>query len=383
MDPLAQELSQTLNATRPVMAASILKTFGKVTAALFGVAWMVCMPVEMLLHRRMGKRYCNTFFVLTSFVLLGFLTAICLGIAPFARALLVGPPTLSAQPGAAMLGSPPPGLPRGMGSLSDLPGAGGAMLASPTKALQALEPHQSSARAFGALNLVALVAFIGHYIANRRRFGTQDQGHSCDFGIPWLIYPPALVAELLIPPKPRLRLLPSRGNADPLPLARVAAHPLQMIAQLREAVLHHLNCLRRGEVPHGPFNWLYIMYGQPVLLAGIGAALLALSASAAAFGVYLIVVALGMWFKGMVHQAEWRERAYDDMDNKLESEALRNWRAGSHASAIARQFTVPITTAILAKRVGNGNEPIMIGPDFDGVLSSDARDQQRGFRNAA
>lgn len=375
MDPVAQELGQALNAARPVMAASILKTFGKVTAFLFAIAWMICMPVEMLLHRRMGKRYCSTFFVALSLVVYVFVSFACLGAAPLARLIVVGPGVATEVP------MQPPSRHAASGAAPSFD-----WMLHPTRAKQAdrqaaLEAMRASLTAFGALNVMAMLAFVGHYIANRRRFGTQEQGHSCDFGIPWLIYPPK--AGKLVPPKPRLRLLPSQGNAEPLPLARSNAHPLQIVRQLREAVAHHLNCLRRDEPPHGPFNWLYLMYGEPLLLAAIGAVLFVASASIAAFGLYLVVVALGLWFKGLVHQAEWRERAYDDMDNKLEAEALRNWRSGSHASAIARQFTVPITAAILSKRVGRGDEPIMIGPDFDGVLSQGARDQQRGYRNAA
>lgn len=369
----AQELSQALNSARPVMAASILKTFGKITALLFGFAWMICMPIEMILHRRIGKRYCNTFFVAMSLVVLGFMSYACIGVAQFARLILLDSTAVS----KAQASGPRGALVDRQLSLDLIRNPSLVKQKAEQAAMEAMRP---SLIAFGLLNILAMLAFAAHYIANRRRFGTQEQGHSCDFGIPWLIYPP--LAAKLIPPKPRLRLQPRQGRLEPLPLARSHSYPLQIIRQLREAVTHHLNCLRRGEIPHGPFNWLYLMYGEPALLALIGAAMFIGSASIAAFGLYLVVVALGLWFKGLAHQAEWRERAYDDMDNKLESEALRAWRSGSHASAIARQFTVPITTAILAKRVARGDEPVMVGPDFDHVLTPEARDEQRAYRNA-
>ena len=46
----------------PLPAASVWKTFHKLSRLLYFSCWLVSLPTEVVLHGKIGKRYANTLF---------------------------------------------------------------------------------------------------------------------------------------------------------------------------------------------------------------------------------------------------------------------------------------------------------------------------------
>jgi hypothetical protein len=294
---------------KPTVAASVWKTFGVLTGLLYFGAWMISLPAELILHRRVGKRYMNSFFFACSFVLLSVITA------GLIHACLPGPIREIAAKGVEALPA----------------------------------PVAMSATTLGFVMLASIIAFAIHKFANRMRFGTPVQGHSFDAGIPHLAYLPfsQKVAKFLLdqmPPEP-----PEFASRPEASVMEMESFPLAVLKRFHRYVRHHLSALAEGAAPYGPVTWLVISIVEPLLLAAFGIALLASVSLATPFGWYLVLLAAAILFKALMHRADWMERAYNDVDQRLEAEALKQWRVGKPATAFSNVFTVPISEAVLPR----------------------------------
>ncbi|MFN0011719.1 MAG: hypothetical protein ACKVS8_08775 [Phycisphaerales bacterium] len=313
----------------PTPAASLWKTFGVFTKSCFGLAWLGCLPVELILHRNTGKRYANTAFFVIALLLLGLLAQLFAG------------PTISWTRAGKDAGVHATGM---------------------EEAAAALGP-------FAVLTVAALVAFFFHYCGNRERFGRDDQGHSFDLGIPLLVFPPWYPKE---PPEQPGEGVPADAPKPPAPppisTREGLAYPAAMSGQLGRMLRHHVDMLKSGESPYGMLSWYVIAFVEPMLLIACGVLFYFLS-SYSGFGVYLGIVGVGLFLKASILQAEWRERIYDDCDQRLEAEAMRNWRGGKPNTPLSRAFTVPVMRAALpSRRPIPDSGPVKAGPGFESLM---------------
>lgn len=325
------EMQLATKLLQPTLAASVWKTFRALTGLLLFLSWMISLPVELLLHRRIGKRYMNTVFAVVSYVMLAVLLSLCT--------------TSSARAGR-----------------------------SPMQLIEAMRINSQ----LSALLLSVPLAFVVHYVCNRRRFARPDQGHSLDSGIPWLIFPP-FARNLAASLRKRLTRKPADSSQAPhATVAEISAYAGSAWTRLREHVMTHLQATASGEPPHGPFTWLFVSIIEPLLLALGGLGLLMHSSGPNPLGLYLIIVAVAMVLKSTIHQAEWRERMYDEVDQRLEMNAMRNWRDGQKLTNLSPLFTVPVTKAVVVPS-GNNPAPLVSGPDFDHLLRPGAMLDQDGI----
>jgi hypothetical protein len=333
MDPEIQELAHWTKAT---LAAGTLKVFRTFTAVVNFFAWLLCLPLELILHRRIGKRYMCTPFVALALLLAGTITAFT-AINP-AMLRIIGTKVRAAIPTTAFATGT---LPL---SKSPVPII---MVSPPGWAMRCVVP-------------AATIAFALHYRANRKRFGTPDQGHSFDSGIPWLIFPfgfqKAAAAWLK-----QWVLLPA--STTPVSSTReLMAYPSSATRGFAAHFRHHLNLIATNRVPHGPFTWWVTSVLEPAVLFGLGV-LMCLPTGYDPFGAYLIIVGLAMAFKAAMREAEMRERIYDEVDGRLEIEVMRNIRADKPLSELSVAFTVPLSRAVMTNR---DNRTIVI-PDLSGA----------------
>lgn len=324
---------------QPSMAASVCKTFRKLTAVVLFIAWQLALPIELILHRRVGKRYMNTFFfVISLIVLTNFAEAVLSGVR-LARSS--GPTQKAAQLGTAPVKPPAP---------------------------DPLGP-------FGALTGMAGFAFVCHYLASRRRFGTEQQGHSLDPGVSWLVYPPfAAIALRPLARSWRARAWIAAGDPsiEPNP-RRLLAYPASQLHAIAGMIKRHLALLSVGAPPHGPLNWLCITVAEPLAIGLFGATLLRPQSGHHEFGVYLCLVAVAMLIKGSIHAADWRERIYDDMDARLESQALSSWRSGKPMAEISSAFTVPVASC-MPRSTASSPAVVGIPPGFEQLMAGTSPD---------
>lgn len=304
---------------QPTLAASVFNTFRKATAIVLFLAWQLALPVELILHRRIGKRYMNTFFFVVAMIGLTILAELWIG--------GIRPSSVPSRDDRIVLS------PRAAGKVSP-----------PSPAAVRI----SSLAPFAWLTSAAGIAFLCHYLANRGRFGTERQGHSLDVGIPWLIYPPlaASIVRRLVRSGWMQAWLTATESAPDANTRRLLAYPVSQSRALSAMLRHHLSVLIAGEPPHGPLTWLVVTIVEPLALAGVGVIVTRECEGYREFGWYLGAVAAAMIVKGCIHAADWRERIYDDMDARLESEAISHWRSGRPATALSSAFTVPIAAAV-------------------------------------
>ncbi|MFO0834385.1 MAG: hypothetical protein U0638_05395 [Phycisphaerales bacterium] len=291
----------------PTPAASVWRTLGKLPELLFAAAWLVALPVELIAHARVGKRYANTLFSLLAW-------AGSLALAAF----LMG-------------GIPDPDHPT------------------------------PQAIAFFLLFILSAYAFLLHHVDNRERFGTEWQGHSFDCGIPWFLHVGLWKLFARLP-------MPAASPLHSLNCKRLMGMPASTLPSLPAMLRHHAAMLVARRPPHGPFTWLCISVVEPVLLLAIGGVLLATAPMFKGFALYLGLVGAAMWLKASLHAAAWRERAYDDWDQHLEAHGLSIWRGGQLGGGFAPSFTIPLYSAIVPPPPTERPEPLQTPAGFEALM---------------
>lgn len=291
----------------PTPAASVWRTLGKLSELIFAAAWLVALPVELIAHARVGKRYSNTLFSLLAWAGSVVLSAFLMG------------------------GIPDP------------------------------DHSSSQAIAFFLLFILSAYAFLLHYVDNRERFGTEWQGHSFDCGIPWF-----LLAGLW---KLFARLPVAKANfPSSLNAKRLMGMPASTLPSLPAMLRHHAAMLASGRPPHGPFTWLCVSIVEPALFLAIGGVLFATAPAFKGFALYLGLVGAAMWLKASLHAAAWRERAYDDWDQHLEAHGLSIWRGGQMGGGFAPSFTIPLYSAIVPPPPTERPEPLQTPAGFEALM---------------
>lgn len=339
---------------KPTLGTSVLKTFRVVTGVLYLASWLIALPGELILHRRVGKRHMNSVVFGLSLILLTGLGVLAVR---------------GHQAWVTPSGIYPPGY------------------------VVPASPSSGSGIWFGFMFAGSLIAFACHYVANRRRFGQVDQGHSMDTGVPWLCYP-SITPERKNPfddsgagnltaesADPSLFDSEPKLADDPATLRTVAAYPMSVIRQLRGHLAEHTAKLKNGEVPYGAFAWLTLSTIEPCLLLVAGG-LFVIKSGTFGFGIYLGLVGIAMATKAAILAAEFKEKVYDDNDGRLEIEAMRRWREGKPLSAVSAAFTVPIMKAVLP---GKSAMAMTVGtPEgFESLVGNAAPSDENNFgRNA-
>jgi hypothetical protein len=310
---MSKELGEVF---RPAPAASIWNTFYKLSLLLCLGFWMLCLPAELILHRRVGKRYANTFFVAVSLFVLVAVAGVILGTTQAWESL----PSIH--------------------KLADV------------KWVRVEMPRWWEYAGFGVVLVAAVAAFAAHWIANRRRFATPDQGHSFDSGIPWVVYPPANLVnwardagagtqtdpESALPP-------PDASRRSSFQLKKILAFPDTLVESWKPEAEIHGRKLLDGQHPYGLFTWFTLSCLEPAALLIFGT--LIAFYGLLAFGAYLMLIGVCLFLKGQLAAAEWKERIYSERDHAIEVEAMRNLREGSPLDQVSRVFTVPVSRAVV------------------------------------
>lgn len=310
---MSKEVEELL---RPTPAATIWNTFYKLNLLACLALWILCLPTELMLHRRVGKRYANTFFVAVSlFVLIS-----------VAGVILASTQVWENQPAIHKLG--------------DL------------KKVHVEMPAWWQCAGFGVVLVGTVVAFGAHWIANRRRFATQDQCHSFDSGIPWAVYPPARLVDWArdagagTEPDTVSELPPPDISRRPTSqLKRMLAFPDTLIESWTPEIEKHGRKLLDNQHPYGPFTWLTLSCLEPAALLFFGAFIAIWGL--VPFGAYLMLIGACLLLKGRLSAAEWQERIYSERDHAIEVEAMRALREGSPLDQVSRVFTIPVSRAAI------------------------------------
>lgn len=292
--------------------ASVWTTFRFLANLLYGLCWIVALPVELLLNRRMGRRYT------------GFLP------------LLISLPLLAAF----------------------------ILFTSSVKA-RLLEGDKKLPLAFGVTNAalwttgvsigLVVIALMCQRFASWLRFRGADQVYSFSNGIPFWLYWPRFITSRL----PKLKEIPPGEAVPPGELGTVSAESaatipsfdlrafLQRPFKLEQAAENHakrhLNALHRevwlGLVPTGPMYWIMSTIAHPLAVIYVGGVVRRMHEG---LGWYLALAGLAILVKARIQKAIVVEAVYDLFDAKIEHDFTRSLATPVESNAVERTgFAIP------------------------------------------
>lgn len=267
--------------------AGVWGTFRWLSSMLYAACWIVALPAELVLNRRVGARYAGLLPVTISFFLLGMLFAT-----------------------AGSLRSP--------------------LLPAAKETASASDAMWTVLIAEG----VFILAVIRNRIANWMRFRSEDQVHSLSNGVPFWLNPPRFASETVVSMSNDLREM---ASAD---YAAQASGNAQVV---RGHVSGFFQEWRSGLPPTGPIAWILATVVHPALLVAGSVPLAGINPAA---GYYLFIAGVMIFLKARIQKALVVEKVYDLFDTRLEQEftlALGNpvkaqnvERAGMIVPGIAR-----------------------------------------------
>lgn len=256
--------------------AGIWGTFRWLANFVFAMCWIVALPVELVLNRRVGRRYS--------------------GLVPLLLSLVVLVPCLV------------------------LP------LAVPTQSRWASSVVVDQRGLLLSILAIAifLAAVLRQRIAGWWRFRSNEQVHSFSSGVPFWLHPPKDFMEMWgDEPKP------GPEAAIPKPPAKPANKPATtFLGMVGEEITRNIadqwkpfvQQWNRGEVPTGPIAWFGATIVHPLALA-VGAILLA--PIQAVFAGYLLMAAAAIFLKARIQKALIIESIYDLFDARIEQAFTR------------------------------------------------------------
>jgi hypothetical protein len=309
--------------------ASVWTTFRFLANIVYGLCWILALPVEMVLNRRVGRRYSSILPLTISVVL----------VSAFLR--LVG--VASAK----------------------------AATEHPELKIAAASLEVS----LGFLVVMAL-AVIRQRVASWWRLRTSDQVHSFSSGIPlWLCPPTMLTARLRNSPPKR----PVEQRAAPTTVFGTLCDDAgtAILAEVRnfyQAWLH-------GRAPTGAIAWYGATVVQPLLLVGVAYLVAPVEA---ALGIYLVIAAIAILVKARIQKALVIESIYDIFDARIEQDFMRSLGEPQRLDSIERQgIPVPGLARIVSAEASStaGQLP----PDYARLItvSSEVEMKPGGGRTAS
>lgn len=301
--------------TRP--GASVWTTFRWLGNTVYAVGWVCALPVELVLNRRMGRRYTGLLPVTLSLIWM----VLVIGIA------------------GRLLG--------GFGQSTAL-GAGVST---------------------GVVIAIVLLAVLRHRFANWWRFRSADQVHSFSNGIPFWLCPPRVL----------LRALPEPGTARP-PSPLAAGAPMTTVSAALHAAASELTTRlaaeaaraasewRRGQVPTGAAVWIAATVLHPLLLLGVG---LLVTLANVALGAYLMAAAVAVFLKARVVKAGVVESVYDMFDGRIEQEFKRSIAEPVSLDAVERAGLAVPGIARIVQDAGPRSGSAGLPPELSALVTPD------------
>lgn len=274
------EMNQTVEAflKQTRCGASVWTTFRLISNLLYSLCWTWALPVELILNRRMGRRYTGLLPVVVAFTLAAGVLVASFAMS-FQRAKGGTPSSLALTGGYTAIGL-------GMG--------------------------------------VLLLALLRHRIGAWWRFRSGDQVHSFSNGIPfWLHLPKPLVGVVAKHTK-------AASAPEPIDRSHKAVSPQGGTGEIMQAislVLRHLGKQfapfvqewRSGAIPTGPFMWIASTVVHPLLIAAVALFVIPVSPVLA---VYLAIAGGAIFLKARLQKAVAVEAVYDIVDSRIEHEFM-------------------------------------------------------------
>ena len=327
-ESLKAAVSQMLKSIR--CGASVWTTFRFISNVLYAACWVVALPVELLLNRRIGRRYSGILPLFVGVVIMvQYLNFASSAVATANKTQWVGP---------------------------ILEASGAARIAL----------------------LVVLIALLGHRLSNWWRFRTDDQVHSFSPGIPLWMHPPRALAALL----PRPRTAASSGAPETIPPAADPTFGLRSMdvgvvsTALLQGVRAELNGIlhawRSGAVPTGSIVWIATTVVHPIALSVFGT--FVLRRIDLGLASYLAIAALAIFVKARIQKAVVVESVYDLFDARIEQEFTRALSDPVRINQVeAKGFTVPGLARTLADVSAAGARPGVLASDLQALMAPEVK----------
>lgn len=252
--------------------ASIWTTFRFISGVIFAFCWIIALPVELVLNRKMGRRYTGFLPLFGAYIVMHFVF-------------------IAALPQRSWMGVSMP----------------------------------STGAEFGPLLmfLVMGAAIVRHRFASWWRFRSHEQVHSFSNGVPFWLHPPKVLVNLVPSPKPSAAKATSTKASMPkpppdanAPLAKKIEYALVAFADfLIEQVPSVFREWRSGEIPTGPITWMLATIAHPAMLFGSSIPVSLLNAP---MGSYLMFAAVAIFLKARIQKAMIVETVYDLFDARIE-----------------------------------------------------------------
>lgn len=244
---------------------------------VFAICRLVALPLELVMNRRMGRRYAGTGVLFVS--LLVYLAIV------------------------------------NYGSLRSYGFQGGFGMRS-----------ASIGRSDSVLLLAGFIialAIVRHRFANWWRFRSEDQVHSYSNGIPFWLHPPKFLLIGTRKAKPIHLDANKKRWDDGLPKGPMG---IGVFFRVLRAFLKHLGSKvslfmrewRSGAVPTGPIAFAMATIVHPVIMLLCGALI---GGVCKPLAYYMLWASIAIFVKGRIEKAETVERIYDLFDAKLDQEA--------------------------------------------------------------
>jgi hypothetical protein len=357
VNALGQEL---LRKTRA--GTSFWTTFRWIADFVYGVCWIIALPLELLLNRRMGRRY-NAMLPMAVAILgvVGLYSYFGWSIKAMQELQTRGGVPLAFAitprlvPDNSLLAPTQPGqFPR-----PRLPATANAAVPVP----QALS---SSPYFLPVVMGVLLLALIAHRVDNWWRFRTTEQVHSRHCGTPhwvwWLwqamarLKPTGQEAAAVMEAKPSA-VLPEGTSKTPT-VGNVSRQSLRSF--LRGAMV--------GVPPTGALAWLASTILHPLGLVGIGIAMTPFDIVVA---LHLYLVAVAIFLKARIQKALVVEAIYDVFDARIERVFMRGLESPKDMPTAARAgMVVPGIAEVIPQAMDRLPKQSPLSPEYESLVTA-------------
>ena len=326
-EEIGQAAAQALKSVRA--GSSVWTTLRFLSNLLFALCWIVALPIELLLNRRMGRRYS------------GFLP-LCLSVTLVMTVLIF----VSSGPSAFQ-----------------------------AEAAKHLTLQPWFQRCCITLGIIGLAVF-RHRAANWLRFRTEDQVHSFSCGFP--IYLQLPFVNRLTPDQPTATPILATTTQDKKKARWKTLDTVMgdaLLHLLGPELKHFLSEWIRGRVPSGPFLWYASTVLHPVLLGAGAIALLKVDAPVAS---YCGLAAGAIFLKARIQKAIIVESLYDLFDARIEQDFMRSLGEPQRLNTVEqRGFPVPGLARIISAPLGTNSAATPLAPEFASLLEGTASDSQQ------
>jgi hypothetical protein len=349
MSNAAQELMRKTRA-----GASFWTTFRWVADIVYGLCWMVALPAELLLNRRIGRRYASMLPLCISFLLL-------VGIySSFGWAMAALEQSRTGQPTWMDI------VPR-----LEAPALTGQPLSTPTPAPRAAAVASLPAPLSGnpyflpGIMLILSLAVLGHRLDNWWRFRTTEQVHSRACGIPhwvwWCWQGIAADAQKTAKPSVVTEAKPAAAGVV------AAATPTSIFMVLQTEFQSMVRGSIKGVPPTGALAWLSSTVVHPVALLIGGVLVLRVDFMV---GAHTTLVAVAIFIKARIQKALVVEAIYDVFDARLERVFMRGLEEPEDLAAAGRAgMVVPGVARLMPGAISRLPKSSPLAPEYQSLVT--------------